>query len=306
MSAYNKIIFANASANADWFSQGLTDYAAGYSTGKIEELLNFIAPEVKVSPAFEYYTSGSGDIKYDETEAFYDDDNTMRMRHSGFRVVNTTGNTVTAKCNVYGLTTIVDDDDDFIQKQAVEELKKQLLREDLIRASKLFTSMVTPTNKVWKSGGENNPIKDIKELIASVGDDCGCAANKVLFGAAAWNMRAEYFGTDSPNYTISPDALALALGVDGIAIANERALMKQDGKEAQKRAYILPENNVYAFCSQGGASAQDFSVIKRFVATPFTVYAREIAGGLEISLYTRALIAQTGVGGMKALKVSDK
>ena len=48
------------------------------------------------------------------------------------------------------------------------------------------------------------------------------------------------------------------------------------------------------------------SVIKRFVATPFTVYAREIAGGLEISLYTRALIAQTGVGGMKALKVSDK
>lgn len=304
----NKIIFANGNVNSQWFSEGLTEYAAGCSCDKVKKLLDLIAPEVKVPKAFEFYTSGAGAFRYDKTDTKQGADGQTRMLHCGFHEVQTSNGIVGAKCNLYGLTTVIEDDDEFLQKQAVEDLKLRLLTEDLIRAVKLLNSLSgVPTVKTWKTGEANNPIKDVKALIEAVGNKGAFNANKLLYGYSAWNMSAEFFGTDSPNYTLSPDALALTLGLDGVAVSNDRIF---DGSEESEGAngvpqYIVPTNKVYAFCSTDKLSRQDFSVMKRFVSKPFTVLTHEIGGGLEISLYTTALIAQTGQSAVRAYSVSN-
>lgn len=304
----NKIILANSNVNSQWFSEKLTEYAAGFPCDKIKKILDLIAPEVRVPRAFEYYISGEGSFKYDAVELKPGEDGNVRMLHCGFATVNSSSRVVNAKCNMYGLTTIIEDDEEFLQEQAVEELKTTLLTQDLIRAVKLLDSLSgDSTSKVWKKGGTNNPISDVKSLIAGVGDKGTFNANKVLYGYSAWNMSSEYFGSDSPNYTLAPDALALPLGLDALAVSNDRAFMLSEESEENGgiSQYIVPPNKVYALVSTNKLSRQDFSVMKRFVARPLTVFSREVSGGLEISVFTVALIAQTGQGAVKSYTISN-
>ena len=304
-----KIILANGSnINEKWFSEPLTEFAAGIPCDNVKKALDAIAPEVRAPRRFEFFVSNSGSFVYDNEEIREGEDGTIKTIHNGFARVETSGNVILAKMNTYGLTTVIEDDDMFFQEQAVEDLKLRLLTADLMRAAKLLDVLSGDAEEiVWARGNKNDPIKDIKALISSVGNSNGMNANKLLYGFGAWNMSCEYFGSDSPNYTLAPRDLAFSLGVDDIIVSNNRAFVNNDEllEEDGAPEYIIPKNKVYAFCSNGGVSRRDYSAIKRFVAHPFEVFSREKPGGLEISVYTTALIAQTGIGGVKAYKVSN-
>lgn len=298
------IVLANGNYGVDWFSQGLTEYAAGLPVGKCEKLLNYIAPEVKVAKSFEYYKSGEKSALIDTIHL----DDVMRSTHGEFAFVGQGHKLVNAKCHCYGLTTRVEDDDEFIVKQAVEELKSLLIIKDLSRALAMLDKIVKPIDIVWKKGNDNNPIKDLRNLLKEASNKDLGNANRLLFGADAWACRAEFFGADSPNYTMSPDALALTLGIDSCVVSTDRGLIKRadaDGKITQSQDYIVRPERVYAFASSGIANTKDASVLKRFVAKPYTVYTHEVPDALEITVSTYSLLAQTGVGDLKCYSVKD-
>ncbi|MBQ2722748.1 MAG: hypothetical protein IJF70_07550, partial [Opitutales bacterium] len=65
-------------------------------------------------------------------------------------------------------------------------------------------------------------------------------------------------------------------------------------------------NQVFAFNGLKGASIDDISTFKRFyLGEGFKVFVEQKAGCEHITVLHKTLLAQTGVGGAKALTISN-
>ena len=301
-------IFANSEAgNSADFSQELTDYVAGYRVPNVEDALEFIAPSVAVpSKRFEYAKFGDGAMVVDVDDG--------RAPFGTFKTVQSSGEIISAKLVSRGFTMVIDEDEFSAnyRNQAVESLKRRLLRNELYRAASMLAKVAgSATSKKWLASGEgkSTPDGDLQNLVASVADAAGVHANRILFGETAWayryaSMVASTAVGEGASARLTPEQLAQMLGIDEIKISKERYLTQTaDGKKYQN---ILGANQVFAFNGIKGATIEDISTFKRFyLGEGFKVFVEQKAGCEHITVSHKSLIAQTGVGSVKALTISN-
>ncbi len=305
----SKIILANSNAyNASAFSQELTGYAAGYKVPDVEESLNFIAPKVIVpSKRFEYAKFGDGDLVVDT-----DDEKAV---FGGFKTIRVNGEIVNARLVSRGLTLVLDEDEMNAnhEQRAVERLKRRLLRNELIRAISLLATAATNTAKKWIASGDgkSTPDADLVALVSAVADDCGIHANRILCGEQAWAYRfAAMVASAAPGEGATakstPEQVAQFLGIDALKVSKDRYEFVDPADGAKKKANVFGANKVYAFNGNDGVDIDDPSTFKRFVLTEgFRTFVDDKGYAKSITVCHHSLIAQTGVGAVKCLTISN-
>lgn len=305
----SKIIFANSNAyNSSAFSQELTGYAAGYKVKDVEDALNYIAPKVIVpSKRFEYSKFGEGDLVVDT-----DDE---RAVFGNFKTIRASGEIVTARLVTRGLTLVLDSDEmsSSYEQRAVERLKRRLLRNELARASAILATAATNTAKKWMATGNDKttPDADLIALVASVADKCGIHANRILCGETAWAYRfaamvASASVGEGATAKSTPEQVAQFLGVDELRISKERYETIDTTDGSKKNTNVFGVNKVFAFNGQDGIDVDDPSTFKRFVLNEgFQTFVEDKGYVKAITVCHQSLIAQTGVGAVRSLTISN-
>lgn len=298
------VAIANEAAmNASFLSEPLTDYATGWHTDgkKLEEALEFMAPSVRVARRFEYFKGNNAD-----TFAMIADNKDVRALFGEFMLVKTIGDTVDSHTVSKGLTTVIEKDSEMPgeREEKVRWLKKILLRAECYRAWSLLNASSTNAGKTW--GASANPDNDLMTAIAAYGDVVGVDANRVLFGATAWQKRYGAFAAqDSKNFVppATTEALGQFLGAD-VMISKERYTSGQ-GKNR-----IVSGNAVMVFQGEANATKDDPSTLKRFW-TPekggqeYVVYVDETKAKLVyITVAHMSQIVATSASGVQKLTIS--
>lgn len=305
----SKLVLANSNAyNASAFSAELTGYAAGYKVPDVTEALDFIAPPVPVpSRRFEFAKFGEGDLIID-----LDDE---RAVFGGFKTVKSSGTIENAKLVHRGLTLLIDEDEMTAgyEQRAVERLKKRLLRNELFRAITMLGTASTNTAKKWMASGngKSTPDGDLIDLVKSVADDCGIHANRVLMGETAWAYRyAAMIASTAPgegsSAKLTPEQIAQFLGIDEMRISKERYEYTDTADGTKKKGNIVGAAKVFAFNGSKGVDIDDPSTFKRFVGDGgFKVYDEQKGVMRAITVHHYSLLAQTGVGAVRNLTISN-
>ena len=238
----------------------------------------------------------------------------VRASGADFKKVVMEGEVLDAHLLNKGLSLFIDKDDNFdgAENQAVEFLKRRLIRNELLRAfSVLAAASGNATAKKWMASGngKSSPDGDVAALVSSVGDACGLDANRVVYGSQAWLYRlSALLGSSAPAEgaaaRMSPDEIAKFLGIEGAMIAKARGEIYENG--AKKKATIGNAAYVFAFNGESGLSKNDASTIKRFHSgEDMNVYREEKNNGILITVEHYSRIVQTGVGACAALSISN-
>ena len=275
----------------------MTNYAAEYGTKGILDELNFIAPPCPISSLrFEYKRFGRGDF-------FIDDINLdIRNLHGDFRQLTQSGDNICAKAENKGLELIIDESEynKGCEEAAVRKIMRILIRNELIRAYLLAIKMAgEPSLKEW-SKDSSKPDSDPRELAQSLTNVCGASANRIILSSDAWSSRLGYY-ENSISGIMSVKQLSEKILVDKMKVSNEFHKKTEDDKII--KTPILPSGMVLAFWGEDEVSLSDFSSIKRF-CTDFKVYKEAFSHYIKITVEHYSLLATTGAGSIKALKVS--
>lgn len=299
-----RIGIADESAFAETFlSKPLTDYAIGWKEDKLEVLLNFIAPPVRTAHRFEYRVVTKNGNAFAMTES------DERALYGEFKIVNLPGDVIPDKTISKGLTTVIEKDSEIEgdREAKVALLKRMLLRAEIYRAIALLESGATNSAKTWASTA--TPDIDVLTAIGSFGDATGIDANRVLYGATAWQKRiGTYAAQDTKNFVppATLPALAEFLGIDGAMKSSERYQSSSSSKSK-----IVTTNKVYIFMGHDGASKDDDSTMKRFW-TPeqgggeFATYIDDVTSPklVKITVCHTSKISKTISTGVQTLTIS--
>ena len=302
------VALANEGAFQDTFlSKPLTTYAVGYQSedAKLEKLLNFLAPPVRVSRRFEYRVA-------DDKAAFAaaEADIDIRSLMGEFALVTAQGTIATGRTLSKGLSTVIDKDDlaenPNLKKEKVAMLKRMLIRAEIIRAFTLLNAAASNTAVNWSSGKDAD--SDVLAMIAAGGDARGLDPNHVLYDNTAWQKRVGALGaSESPagyaGYSRTPQMLADWLGIDEVAI-NRLRYQSGSGKTA-----LTTANIVLAFNADREAGAEDPSNIKRFWSPEqggeWAVWEQDKASHLTmLTVSHKSNIVLTSSTGIRKLTVS--
>lgn len=302
--AATKIAVANESRfNATHYSEPLTAFTVGWKDPEqLDELLEFIAPRVNVGRRFEFKRA-------ENAEAFFSETDDIRAIGSAFKRVEYSGDSVTAKTYNKGLTMRIDHDEvygDDWQERYVQILLQRLLRNELRRAISALDTAATDSAHVWDTAGA--PDADIRTALIAATDDSGVRPNRLLFGEAAWDLRAAaYEAQDNAgafsSLALDPQSLARKLLVDGVRIAGARYQDTDTSKDG------IVGSNVYAFFEQNAVSKDEPSNLKRFV-TPtegsdgFRVYVEESSKFTDLTVEHYSTVIATSSLGVRKLTVS--
>ncbi len=285
------------------FSEPLTAYSVGWSDpSDLAGLLDFVAPPIPVGRRFEFK-------KADNAEAFLSETDDVRAIGAAFKRVEYTGTSVNEKTVNKGLTIRVDHDDvvgDDWAERYTTLLMQRLLRNELRRALTALDAAATSSSKTWDQ--TSNPDADLRAALTDAADSSGVRPNRLLFGEAAWNLRAEAYDAQDVGgalrlASLSPAELAAKLMLEGVRVAGARY---QDA--ATTKAGIVG-SSVYAFYAQDGLTKDEPSNLKRFV-TPaegggnFRVYLEEHSKFTDLSVEHYSTIVATSTLGVAELAVS--
>lgn len=211
--------------NSAFFSTPLTSYATGWrDPGRLDELLDFIAPPVQVGRRFEYK-------KGNNAEYFLSEDDDRRAIGSAFKTIEQNGETDLGKTENKGLTMRIDLD--LVGQMSnwrelyIQRLLHRLLRNEVRRAVDDLSASATNTAKTWDSTAGKDPDQDILTDLISGVDTSGVRANRILFGDVAWNKRllahrAQATAGGYASAALTPSELAGFLGVDGVHVSRDR------------------------------------------------------------------------------------
>ena len=99
---------------------------------------------------------------------------------------------------------------------------------------------------------KTQPDSDLRELIASVGDEVMLDANRLLIGAGAWSTRLSVYESSNAPYAgvaanFGAQQLADKLGIDSVYKSRERLELKSGKTRAVNNAYAI------AFIGMDGA-----------------------------------------------------
>ncbi len=304
-----QVCLANESRfNAAFLSEPLTAYTVGWQDPEdLQSLLDFIAPPVPVGRRFEFR-------KAVNSEAFVSETDDLRAIGSSFKRIEFTGETVNAKTLNKGLTVRIDHDEQVggdWQERHVALLMQRLLRNEVRRAIAALDSEDTNQDKTWTYDSSTNPNPDpdgdVRRSFGLAADASGVRPNRVLWGEAAWDLRADaYFAQQGAGAFRSagqtPAELASRLLVDGIRVVKARYQ-----SSATSKSKILG-NQVFAFYALDGQMKDEPSNIKRFL-TPvdsgnFRVYLEESAKYTDISVEHYSNIIITSTLGIRKISAS--
>ena len=299
------IITANENRfTAGNYSEALTAFTVGWvDPDNIAKLLDFIAPPIPVGRRFEFKRS-------DNAQAFYSESDDVRAVGSEFKRVRYDGESVNEKTLNKGLTIRVDHDEtagDDWQERYVQMLLQRLLRNELRRAITALDTIATQQGSVDWNGAEN-PDADIREMLASAGNESGIRPNRLIFGESAWDKRMTCL--ESQNSAVAfkgasmlQSELAGKFLLDGCEVLSSR----YQSATAQK-SQILGDT-IHAFYGQNTVSKDEPSNLKRFYTptedgSPFRVYCDEHAKYTDITVEHYSSIVATSKLGVRKLTIN--
>lgn len=289
-------------ATESFFSQPLTDYAVGFSDlADLDAELEFFAPEVAVSPRFEY-------ALHDNAEAFLSDgDDDERPAKNDFKDVEYTESKVNTATVNRGLQITLDMDkirgrSDW-EEHYTQKLLARIKRNSLRRAITLLSAAATNTAKTWDTSAGKDPDQDIiTELIAGA-DASAVKSNRIGFGDTSWSKRilahrAQNSSGGLSSSGLSYEQLAGLLGVEQVMKSNARYTAS-----ASARTQMVA-NLVLMFNATSGVDTDDASNIKRFFSLGdpeegggrYQVYSARISAKrhvLAVGHYERMAITST-------------
>lgn len=270
-----------------------TAYTVGWRDPEsLDALLDELFPPVEVGRRFEFKQA-------DNDEAFLTETDDLRAIGSAFKRVEYKGSTVNQKTHNKGLTIRVDHDDevgDNWRQTYTQVLMQRILRNELRRGVALIDAAATNVAATWDAAA--NPDKTARTALRAGADASGIRPNIVLYGEAAWDMRADSFEAQNTPYagraaSMSKAELATKLMVDLVEVLKARY---QSG--ATTKANILGQI-VYYYYVLKGATKDDPSNVKRFT-TParggkWGVYVNEHEKYTDISveMYSNLVITST-------------
>tara|TARA_B100001248_G_scaffold262227_1_gene256831 strand:+ start:4312 stop:5241 length:930 start_codon:yes stop_codon:yes gene_type:complete len=285
------------------YSEALTAFAVGWKDPEnLKSMLEFIAPNVPVGRRFEFKSSANA-------EAFYSETDDIRSSGSDFKRVEYTGETVYAKTHNKGLTIRVDRDDttdENWQERYVHLLMQRLYRNEIRRALQALEQSAKTKDVTWDE--ESNPDGDLRNALVEAADACGIRSNRMLFGANAWDLRANAYDAQETAgafraVELDPKSLASKLLVDDIKILRGR--YQEPG--FNKQALVGPD--VYTFFGDNVVTKDEPSNLKRFV-TPaeagynFRVFTEETSKFIDITVEHYSNIVVTNPLGIQRLKIN--
>jgi len=300
----NNVTAANESRfNSAHYSEPLTAYTVGWRDAEnLDALLDFIAPRVPVGRRFEFK-------KADNAEAFFSETDDLRAVGSAFKRVEYRGTTVNEKTLNKGLTIRLDHDEpltDDWQERAVQLLLQRLRRNELRRALLALDATASNANKTWDDA--TAPDNDVREALIAAADASGVRPNRVLFGEAAWDLRARAYESQDnagafAGASLDPAAVARKLLVEGVRVAPARYQSSATAKAG------IVGSVVYAYYAQDTYGKDEPSNLKRFV-TPveggghYRVYLEESSKYTDITVEHYSNIVVTSHLGIRKLTVS--
>ena len=300
------IITANENRfTAGNYSEALTAFTVGWvDPDNIAKLLDFIAPPIPVGRRFEFKRS-------DNAQAFYSESDDVRAVGSEFKRVRYDGESVNEKTLNKGLTIRVDHDEtagDDWQERYVQMLLQRLLRNELRRAISALDTIATQQGSVDWDGAEN-PDADIREMLASAGNESGIRPNRLIFGESAWDKRMTCL--ESQNSAVAfkgasmlQSELAGKFLLDGCEVLSSRYQ-----SAAAQKSQILGDT-IYAFYGQNTVSKDEPSNLKRFYTpmedgSQFRVYCDENAKYTDITVEHYSSIVATSNLGVRKLSIKE-
>lgn len=290
------------------FSQPLTAYALGWrDPSNILDTLNFIAPEVPTTRRFEF-------AKHVNAEQFLSEADDLRAIGASFKRVDYTSEKQTAKTLNKGLTIRVDLDNvtgmTSWRNIYTARILQRLYRNELRRALAILAGAATSTgNFAWGGSTAMDADLDLINELILARDSSGIAMNRVLFGDQAWAYRLKALrGLESAggfsNAALTPEQLAMFLGVDRVHISRERYQSAAASKSKVVGA------SVYLFYGQDGLTPEDPSNIKRFTSPTeggqkFRVYEQQVNAKLvDITVEHYSIILATSTLGIRELPIT--
>ena len=249
-------------ATEAFFSTPLTDYAVGYNdTADLDRELEFFAPEVAVTPRFEYAV-------HDNAEAFLSDgDDDERPAKGDFKDVEYTETKVNETTSNRGLQITLDMDkirgrSDW-EEHYTAKLLKRIKRNSLRRAITMLSAAATNTAKTWDTSAGKDPDGDVLAELLLGAVKSGIKPSRVGYGDTAFTKRllshrAQDTNGGATSAGMSLPELAAMLGVDEVF----RSLARFTSS-ATDRAEVLG-NLVLMFTAASGVDTEDASNIKRF------------------------------------------
>ena len=270
-----------------FFSEPLTDYAVGFrDDADLDAALEFYAPAVPVNRRFSYAVM-------DNSEEFLTDANDERPIGADFKQVEYTSSKIDAKTLNRGLQIALDlDEIDGIpnwEEYYTQKLIRRIKRNSLKRAVALLSAQATNSAVTWDTTAGKDPDLDTLTLLITAADKSGVRPNRVGYGDTAWAKRmlahraqttAGGFGSSS----LTPDALAGFLGVDGVQVTSSRYTSSSTAKTQ------IVANLVLLFLAESGVDTEDPSNIKRFSSMgnaeqgggAFQVYSQRVSAKRHI------------------------
>jgi hypothetical protein len=276
------------------YSEPLTAYTVGWKDPEdIAGILERLFPAIEVSRRFEFK-------KANNAEEFLSDVDDIRAIGAAFKRVEASGTTVNEKTLNKGLTIRVDHDDvvgDGWREQTVQRLLRRLMRNELRRGMALLDAAATNTNRIFSSA--TNPDGFVRADLKAATDVSGVRPNVVVFGEAAYDLRADaYEAADTPYAgraaAMTQQELARKLMVDLVEVVKAR----YQSAAAAKSAVVA--SVVYSYLAQQGLGKDDPSNVKRFI-TPTSagrtkVYVEEHSKFTDISVehYSNIVVTSSG------------
>ena len=300
---------ANEARFADHhYSEPLTTYAVGWrDPNNLEELLEFLAPEVPAARRFEYLLADNAEEFYAET-----DDSDIRAIGAEFKQIKTRGDLVSAKTANKGLTIRIDRDQatgNMYEEQVTARLLRRILRIELLRAVGIISTAATNAAKTWDTTAGKDPDQDVMEMITAGAAASGVRPNRIAFGRTAWDKRSLAHraqntagGFASAGHT--REQLAGLLGVQGVDVFDAYYQATKTTKS------LVLGNLVLGYFAESGMGLEDPSNIKRFVSEVdgggrVRVYRQEVSSKLiDITVEHYSLIAATSSLGVRKLTLS--
>lgn len=290
--------------NSAHFSEALTAFSSGYKDPEnLKDLLEFIAPAVPVGRRFEFK-------KAKNAEAFLSENDDVRSIGASFKRIEYSGETVYSKTHNKGLSIRIDHDEivgDDWQERYVQLLTQRLLRNELLRAISILDSAASPITQKWSKN--SNPDGDLRNAIRAAADKSGIRPNRILFGEAAWDIRATAYETKENasalrSADLSPEEVAKKLLADSAKVLRARYQSSKDSK-----SQIL-DNAVYAYFAQSDITKDEPSNLKRFI-TPttegmFRVYLEEHPKFTDITVEHYSNIVVTSQLGIQKLQITQE
>ncbi len=292
---------------AAYYSEPLTTFAVGWrDPSPITEIMEFLAPTVRVGRRFEYK-------EFLNQEEWYSESDDDRAIGADFKRVEYKGVSKLGQTENRGLSIVVDLDE--VREVAnwrelyTGRLQRRLNRNEFRRTWALAVAAATNNAKTWDTTAGKDPDQDVLTDLVAATDDGGIRPNRLIYGDTAWSKRvlahrAQSLSGGFASAGLSATELAGFLGVENVMVSRERYQSSSSAKSQ------IVSNLVLEFYAESSPMNEDPSNLKRFVSEVegggyWRVYEQQISSKLVLlTVEFYSLPKVTATTGLRTLTIS--